>query len=100
MGSYRSWGFGGDVETLCGQPAPPGGAPLLPGVLDDGAEAGQHALVAEQPRVAGRHRARIDRGVRVAEEDRVVARPRASSATLVKRASRGVPLRTERFLCW
>ena len=65
---------GRDVEPLRREPAPPGGAPLLPRVLDEGAESGQHPLVAEQPRIAGRHGARIDRGVRVPEEHRVVAR--------------------------
>ena len=65
---------GRDVEALRGEPASPRRAPLLPRVLDQGAESRQHALVAEQPRVAGRHGARIDRGVRVPEEHRVVAR--------------------------
>ena len=65
---------GRDVEPLRGEPPPPGRAPLLPRVFDHGAKSGQHALVAEQPRVAGRHGARIDRGVRVAEQHGVVAR--------------------------
>ncbi len=65
---------GRDVEALRGEPASPRRAPLLPWVFDHGAESGQHPLVAEQPRVAGRHGARIDRRVRVPEEHRVVAR--------------------------
>ena len=67
-------GVGRDVEPLRGEPPSPRRAPLLPRVLDQGAESRQHALVAEQPRVTGRHGARIDRGVRVPEEHRVVAR--------------------------
>ena len=54
------------------QPAAPGRAALLPGILDQRPEAGQDALVVRQPRVAGRHRTRIDRGVGVPEEHRVV----------------------------
>ena len=55
-----------------GQPAPPGRGVLFPGVLDQWPEPGQHALVAEEARIAGRDGARIDRRVGVAEEDGVV----------------------------
>ena len=64
---------GGDVDAMGREPTAPGRAPLLPGILDEGPEARQDALVVRQPRVARRHRARIDRGVGVAEEDRVVS---------------------------
>jgi hypothetical protein len=67
-------GVGRDVEPLRGEPASPRRAPLFPRVFDHGAKSGQHPLVAEQPRVAGRHGARVDRRVRVPEEHRVVAR--------------------------
>ena len=63
---------GRHVEPPGGQPASPGRGVLFPGVLDQWPEPGQHALVAEEARIAGRDRARIDRGVGVAEEDRVV----------------------------
>ncbi len=66
-------GVGRDIEPLPSEPPPPRRAPLLPRVFDHGAESGQHALVAEQPRVAGRHGTRIDRGVGVPEQHRVVA---------------------------
>ena len=74
IGSYRSCGLAGTSNPCAGEPAPPRRAPLFPRVFDHGAESGQHTLVAEQPRVAGRHGARIDRGVRVPEQHRVVAR--------------------------
>ena len=80
IGSYSSCGIGRDVDALRGEPAPPGRAALLPGVLDQGAETRQDALVAEQPRVARRHRPRIDRGVGVPEEHGVVARLRGPAA--------------------
>ena len=63
---------GGNVDTVGRQPATPCGAPLLPGVLDEDPEAREDPLVAGQPRVAGRHGARIDGGVGVAEENGVV----------------------------
>ena len=66
--------IGRDIEPLRGEPTPPGRASLFPGILNQRTKPGQHALVAEQPRIPGRHRARVDRGVRVPEEHRVVAR--------------------------
>ena len=63
-----------DVETLRSEPPSPGWTPLLPGIFDQGAKSRQDPLVAEQPRVARRDRARIDRGVGVPEEHRVITR--------------------------
>ena len=83
-------GVGGDVDALCGEPAAPRRAPLLPGVLDQDPESRQDPLVAEEPRVTGRHRARIDRGVRVPEEDRVVPQlPRHQRHVREARVQRG-----------
>ena len=74
IGPYRSCGLAGTSKPCPAEPPSPGRAPLLPGILDQRTKSRQHALVAEQPRVAGRHSARVDRGVRVPEEHRVVAR--------------------------
>ncbi len=63
----------GHVDAAGRQPATPGRTPLLPRVHDEGAEAGEDALVGEQPGVIRGHGARVDRGVGVPEEHGVIA---------------------------
>ncbi len=66
-------GVRGHVHPTRGEPTAPGRTALLPRVHDQGTEAGKNAFVGVQPRIAGGHRAWVDRRVGIPEEHRVVA---------------------------
>ena len=64
---------GRDVDALGGQPPPPLPASGLPRLVEHGPESGQHLLVGAEPGIVCGEVPGIETGVRVSEEDGIVA---------------------------